>query len=207
MGSRNVIFWEVDAQADFMLPGGKLYVSGAERLLPNIRKLTDAAREGRVFLVSHGCFHTKDDPEFKTFPPHCIKGTAGAAYVPEALTDRVLTVPNDAAASVPPDLSPYHQILLEKRTLDIFESRHANELLQRLEPNAEFVVFGVVTEYCVRLAAKGLLERGRRVSIVQDAIETLKPEDGQRAVAELQALGAKLISTNQALDLLRHKKS
>ncbi len=105
------------------------------------------------------------------------------------------------------DLSPYHQILLEKQTLDIFESRHADELLQRLEPNAEFVVFGVVTEYCVRLAAKGLLERGRRVSIVQDAIETLKPEDGQRAVAELQALGAKLISTNQALDLLRHKKS
>ena len=101
MASRNVIFWEVDAQADFMLPGGKLYVPGAERLLPNIRKLTDAAREGRVFLVSHGCFHTKDDPEFKTFPPHCIKGTAGAAYVPEALTDRVLTVPNDAAASVP----------------------------------------------------------------------------------------------------------
>jgi uncharacterized protein YoaH (UPF0181 family) len=42
---------------------------------------------------------------------------------------------------------------------------------------------------------------------VQDAIETLKPEDGQRAVAELQALGANFISTDQALDLLRHKKS
>src|SRR5579871_1026051 len=52
MSSRKVIFWEVDTQADFMLPGGKLYVPGAERLLPNIRKLTDAARDGRVFLVS-----------------------------------------------------------------------------------------------------------------------------------------------------------
>jgi|ERR1022692_2437447 nicotinamidase/pyrazinamidase len=202
MVSRNVVFWEVDTQADFMLPGGNLYVPGAERLLPNIRRLTNAARQGRVFLVSHGCYHTKDDPEFKTFPPHCIKGTAGSAYVPEALADRVVTVPNEPTAALPRDLAPYQQILLEKQTLDIFASRHAAELVKRLGDDAEFVVFGVVTEYCVRFAAKGLLERGRRVSVVQDAIETLKAEDGQRTVAELQALGTKFITTDQALALL-----
>jgi nicotinamidase/pyrazinamidase len=206
MLSRNLVFWEVDTQADFMLPGGKLYVPGAERLLPNIRKLTDAARHDLVFLVSHGCYHAKDDPEFKTFPPHCIKGTAGAEYVPEGLTERVFRIPNDPTATLPPDLSQYQQVLLEKQTLDIFESRHAGELLQRLNPDAEFVVFGVVTEYCVRLAAKGLLERGRKVSIVRDAIETLKAEDGQRTVAELQALGAKFISTDQALAVVQPKK-
>ena len=67
MVSNDFIFWEVDVQADFMLPGGKLYVPGAERLLANIRRLTDAARRGQVFLVSHGCFHTPDDAEFKSF--------------------------------------------------------------------------------------------------------------------------------------------
>ncbi len=202
MLSRNVVFWEVDAQADFMLPGGKLYVPGAEKLLPNIRRLTDAARQGRVFLVSHGCYHTKDDPEFAIFPPHCVQGTPGANLVPEALTEKVVTVPNEAAASLPPDLSRYQQILLEKQTLNIFESRHADELVERLGPNVEFVVFGVVTEFCVRFAAKGLLERGRRVSVVRDAIETLNSEDGKRAVAELQALGATFITTEQALTLL-----
>jgi len=202
MLSRNVVFWEVDAQADFMLPGGKLYVPGAEKLLPNIRRLTDAARQGRVFLVSHGCYHTKDDPEFAIFPPHCVQGTPGADLVPEALTEKVVTVPNEAAASLPPDLSRYQQILLEKQTLNIFESRHADELVERLGPNVEFVVFGVVTEFCVRFAAKGLLERGRRVSVVRDAIETLNSEDGKRAVAELQALGATFITTEQALTLL-----
>jgi nicotinamidase/pyrazinamidase len=207
MSSHNLVFWEVDTQADFMLPGGKLYVPGAERLLPNIRKLTDAARHGLVFLVSHGCYHTKDDPEFKTFPPHCVQGTTGANFVQEALTERVLTVPNDPAARLPSNLSQYQQILLEKQTLDIFESRHAGELLERLDREAEFVVFGVVTEYCVRLAAKGLLQRGRQVSVVQDAIETLKAEDGKRAAAELQALGAKFITTEQALALTRHNKS
>ena len=201
MLSRTVVFWEVDAQADFMLPGGKLYVPGAEKLLPNIRRLTDAARQGRVFLVSHGCYHTKDDPEFAIFPPHCVQGTPGANLVPEALTEKVVTVPNQAA-SLPPDLSRYQQILLEKQTLNIFESRHADELVERLGPNVEFVVFGVVTEFCVRFAAKGLLERGRRVSVVRDAIETLNSEDGKRAAAELQALGATFITTEQALSRL-----
>jgi nicotinamidase/pyrazinamidase len=202
MVSRNVVFWEVDTQADFMLPGGKLYVPGAERLLPNIRKLTDAAREERVFLVSHGCYHSKDDPEFQTFPAHCMKGTEGSAFVPEALTERVIAVPNEPAAVLPKDLSQYQQILLEKQTLDIFQSRHAAKLLQRFGDDVEFVVFGVVTEYCVRFAAKGLLDRGRRVSVVQDAIETLKAEDSQRTVAELKALGARFFSTADALGLL-----
>src|SRR5580704_12852038 len=188
MASEKVVFWEVDTQADFMLPGGKLYVPGGERLLPNIRRLTDAARQGRVLLVSHGCYHTKDDPEFQIFPPHCIKGTAGSAYVPEALAEKVVTVPNDPAATLPRDLFEYQQVHLEKQTLDIFESRHAAELVKRFGEDAEFVVFGVVTEYCVRLAAKGLLERGHRVSIVKDAIETLKAEEGQRTVAELKSL-------------------
>lgn len=202
MASRNLVFWEVDTQADFMLPGGKLYVPGAEGLLPNIRRLTDAARQGRVFLVSHGCYHTKNDPEFQTFPPHCIKGTAGSLFVPEALTDKVVTVPNEAAAELPRDLSPYQQILLEKQTLDIFESRYAGRLVERFAVDVEFVVFGVVTEYCVRFAAKGLLDRGRRVSVVQDAIETLKAEDAQRTTIELQSLGARLVTTPEALALL-----
>src|SRR5271154_2660890 len=189
MASPNLVFWEVDTQADFMLPGGKLYVPGAEQLLPNIQKLTDAARQGYVFLVSHGCYHSKDDPEFNSFPPHCIKGSTGAEFVREALTERVLTVTNEATAALPHDFSDHHQILLEKQTLDIFESQHAGKLVERLHPRAEFVVFGVVTEFCVRFAAKGLLERGRRVCVVQDAVETLKAEDGQRTVAELQGLG------------------
>ena len=202
MVSSDFIFWEVDAQADFMLPEGKLYVPGAEKLLPTIRRLTDAARQGKVFLVSHGCFHTPNDPEFKIFPPHCVKGTAGAELVPEALTEKVVRVPNDAESKLPEDFSQYQQILLEKQTLNIFESRHADALVQRLGSHAEFVVFGVVTEYCVSFAAKGLLERGRRVAVVQDAIETLKPDDGKKAIAELERLGARLTTADQALKAL-----
>jgi nicotinamidase/pyrazinamidase len=202
MVSRDYIFWEVDVQRDFMLPGGNLYVPGAEKLLPNIRRLTDPARQGKVFLVSHGCFHVPNDPEFKTFPPHCLKGTPGAELVPEALTAKVARVPNDACATLPEDLSQYQQILLEKQTLNVFESRHADELVRRLGNQAEFVVFGVVTEFCVSFAAKGLLERGRRVAVVQDAIETLKRDDGECTITELKWLGARLTTTDEALAAL-----
>jgi nicotinamidase/pyrazinamidase len=202
MVSRDFILWEVDVQRDFVLPGGKLYVPGAEKLLPNIRRLTDAARQGKVFLVSHGDFHAPDDPEFKIFPPHCVKGTSGSELVPEAVTENIARVPNDPDAKLPDDLTRYQQILLEKQTLSIFESRHADDLVNKLGTQAEFVVFGVVTEYCVSFAVKGLLQRGRRVAVVTDAIATLKKEEGEKAIAEFARLGARLITTDQTLATL-----
>jgi nicotinamidase/pyrazinamidase len=202
MAASDLVLWAVDTQADFMFPGGKLYVPGAEKLLPNIQKLTDTAREGRVFMVSHGCYHPENDPEFQLFPPHCIQGTPGSDFVAHAMTEKVARVPNDPACALPQDLSSYQQVLLEKQTLDIFESQHAASLLQRLPQEAEFMVFGVVTEYCVRFAAKGLLERGRTVSVVTDAIETLDLELGRRTVAELQTMGARLTTTQEALGRL-----
>jgi nicotinamidase/pyrazinamidase len=202
MVSQDYVFWEVDVQRDFVLSGGKLYVPGAEKLLPNIKRLTDAARQGKVFLVSHGDFHTPNDPEFNIFPPHCVKGTPGAELVPEAITEKVARVPNEPGAKIPDDLSKYQQLLLEKQTLSIFETQHADELVQRLGTKPEYVVFGVVTEYCVSCAVKGLLDRKRRVAVVQDAIETLKPEEGEKTLEEFRRLGARLTTTDQALAAL-----
>jgi nicotinamidase/pyrazinamidase len=199
MPSRDVIFWSVDVQADFMLPNGKLYVPGAEKLLPNISRLTDVARRNQAFLVSHGCFHPPDDPEFEQFPPHCLKGTPGAEFVPEALAHKLVRLENHPGEVLPEDLSCYQQIVLEKQTLDIFETHHAHSLVDRLGHDPEFVVFGVVTEYCVKCSVKGLLARGRKVSVVKDAIETLDPAVGATTLSDLQNLGAKLVTTEEAL--------
>jgi len=202
MRSQDFIFWEVDVQRDFMLPGGALYVPGAEKLLPNIRKLTDAARRGKVLLISSGDFHAPNDPEFQQFPPHCVKGTPGAQLLPEALTEKVVRIENQPSAKLPDDLSPYQQIILEKQTLDVFQTLHADELMQRLGDRPEFVVFGVVTEYCVACAVKGLIERKRRVAVVRDAIQTLAAEAGEKALTEFQKLGAWLVGTEEALALV-----
>ena len=211
MVSRSVIFWDVDTQVDFMLPGGKLYVPGAEKLIPNLKRLTDAARQGRVFIIGDACVHAPDDPEFSFFPPHCVRGTPGSEIIPETYADRVLMVPNRANASIPEDLSAYQQVILEKETLDVFDNPNTETILERVakftDEDAEIFIFGVVTEYCVRLAAIGLLRRGRRVSLVRDAIETLKAEDGEETIEELTSLGAHLVTTDQALATLDQTRS
>jgi nicotinamidase-related amidase len=61
------------------------------------------------------------------------------------------------------------------------------------------VVYGVVTEYCVRACALGLLARGRAVEVVTDAIQTLKTEDGERALEEIQAAGGRLTTLAEVL--------
>jgi nicotinamidase/pyrazinamidase len=206
MVSRSAIFWDVDTQADFMLPGGKLYVPGAEKLIPNLNRLTDAARQGRVFLVSDACAHVPGDPEFARFPPHCVRGTPGAEIIPEARAEKVFLVPNRAGAAIAEDLSSFQEVLLEKQTLDVFDNPNTETVLERIgkftDADAEIFIFGVVTEFCVRLAAKGLLDRGRRVALVRDAIETLNPEDGRAAIAELISLGARLVTADEALAAL-----
>ena len=203
MARGRIVLWEVDAQADFMLPGGKLYVPGAEKLIPNIRQLVNTASEQGVFLVSSGDAHAENDPEFQQFPPHCLRGTPGAQIIPEGLTRDFLLVANDPSEVLGADVLEHSQVVLEKQSLDVFDNPHTSQMVERLGANTEYVIFGVVTEYCVRCAAKGLLDRGKAVFIVSDAIETLKPEDGCRTLDELRRLGARLISTEGVLEKIR----
>ena len=186
-----------------MLPGGKLYVPGAEKRIANMRRLVDAARAGKVFLISSADKHAPNDPEFAHFPPHCVKGTSGAEILAELKTPKIVSITNDRNSSIPPNLDQIQQIVLEKQTLDVFDNPNTEKILGQFDLNQEFVIFGVVTEFCVRLAAKGLLDRGRRVAIVTDAIETLDATEGQRTLDELASRGARLITTNEALTLAK----
>jgi nicotinamidase/pyrazinamidase len=208
--SSKTIFWEVDAQRDFMLPGGKLYVPGAEKILPNINRLVEAVRHGRAFLISSADAHNLSDPELREWPPHCLKGSSGADLVPEASAPNQLSIPNEAKFAVPQNLGAYHQVILLKNTLDVFDNPHTDALLKRFnpagsptfDPHPEFAVFGVATEYCVQRTAEGLLRRGHRVAIVTDAVRSIDPEKGSKVLANLYSKGARIITTEDALALL-----
>jgi nicotinamidase/pyrazinamidase len=210
MVSPKTVFWDVDAQADFMLPAGKLYVPGAEKILPNLDRLVEAARQGRVLLISSADAHNYDDAEFREWPPHCLKGSPGAALVAEACAAERLIIPNQKTFVVPENAGAFQQVTLEKNTLDVFDNPHTETLLRQLVPGStpafdsrlEFVVFGVVTEYCVLRAADGLLRRGRRVALVTDAIHSLDANKGQEILAGLKSRGARLVTTEEALALL-----
>jgi len=206
MVSAQTIFWGVDAQKDFLLPGGKLYVPDAEKLIPNFSRLLEPVRAGQVFLVSSADAHHLDDAELHEWPAHCLENTSGAEIVSQALAPRKLVVPCRGAFDLPEDLSAYQQVVVQKNTLDVFENPRAEALLERFTPrgsppfaaDAEFLVFGVVTELCVRCTVEGLLRRARRVGIITDAIQALDAEKGRNLLKDWQAHGARLVSTVEA---------
>jgi nicotinamidase/pyrazinamidase len=145
------LYFDIDTQLDFMLPAGAIYVPGAEKLIPEIARLNHEAMATGNKLISTADAHTEDDPEFKTWPPHCVKGTLGQ------------TKPAATLAG---------QFILEKQQLDLFSNPEADAILRDLHPE-ECIVYGVVTEYCVKLCALGLLDRGYQVTLLRDAIQSL----------------------------------
>lgn len=188
--------WDVDTQVDFMLPEGKLYVRGAEKLRPNLRKLYAAARRARLPIVASVDAHLVTDEEMKVWPLHCLIGTDGQKKLPETLLPRRVTVPPDGKAT-PPPLRAGTQVILEKCHLDPFTHPRARELV--LKSGIErWIVFGIMTDYSVRLTGLGLLKLGRRVTVVSDAICGKAEESSAQAVIELQAAGADFKTTAAA---------
>jgi nicotinamidase/pyrazinamidase len=170
------ILWDVDTQFDFMLPGGKLYVPGAEKTVPAMKRLVDAAREAGIVHVASADDHELTDAEISaepdfitTYPPHCLRGTRGARKIPE--TDQEDPVPL-ALEPVPDRYLDGREFLLLKKNFDVFTNPHTERLLERLDPD-EIVVFGVATDVCDDAAIRGFLARGLKVRFVEDAARGL----------------------------------
>ncbi len=165
-----IVFVDIDTQRDFLEPTGALYIRGSAEILPNLRRLTQFAHLHRIPVLATSCAHHPDDPELNVFPPHCMAGTIGQERMAEtAWPDSVvLDVDERLGGVLPPHLT------LLKRELDVFSRLDADELVaQYNETSPTFVVYGVATDYCVRAAVEGLLQRHCRVAIVTDAIRAI----------------------------------
>lgn len=188
-----LIFWDVDTQLDFLSPQGKLYVAGAETILPNLERLTRWAADHRVLIVASACAHHSDDTEFRDWPPHCLAGTEGQRKVPETVLPHHCVLPN-RSVPLPEDLPTYQQIVIEKQALDVFTNPNAENLLALLRPQV-VVLYGVVTEFCVSLAARHLLERGLAVRLVQDAVASIDEGKARSFLDEFRTRGGVLTTT------------
>jgi nicotinamidase/pyrazinamidase len=175
-----VILWDVDTQVDFMLPHGKLYVPGAEQTVEAMQKLVAAARAADVVHVASADDHELTDSEISeqpdystTYPPHCLRGTRGARKLPE--TEQEDPVPI-TLEPLPERYLKGREFLLLKKSFDVFTNPNTDRLLEQLDPD-EIVVFGVATDVCDDAAIRAFVERGRRVSFVEDAARGL--DDGR----------------------------
>src|SRR6185369_3766560 len=184
------VFFDVDTQIDFMYPAGALYVPGAESIVDRVAALNAYAAAHGIPVVSTMDAHTENDPEFRDWPPHCVAGTAGQQKPSATLLEKRVTIPNTPA---PVELGDARQILLEKQSVDCFTNPNLPALLDRLGAE-RCVVYGVVSEICVKNAAMGLLKTGRRVEIVTNAIRSLNDAAYQEFLVEFTAAGGLLVN-------------
>ena len=182
------VFFDVDSQLDFLYPSGALYVPGAERVMPTIARLNRHAAAHSIPVISTTDAHGENDSEFRVWPPHCIAGTTGQHKAEATLLDRRIVIPNRPC---PLDLNGARQIVVEKQHVDVFTAPNLQRIVDLLAAD-RYVVYGVVTEICVLFAARGLLNSGKRVVVVTDAVETLNPADSARALEEITAAGGTL---------------
>ena len=190
------VFFDVDTQIDFLFPAGALYVPGSEKIVRTLGALTRFAAANRIQIISDTDAHAEDDAEFKTWRPHCVVGTAGQQKAANTLLNQPLVLSSapgslDAIRSRVADAA---QIIIEKQMLDCFTNPNLRPLLEVIGAD-RYVVYGVVTEYCVQCAAFGLLRTGAQVELVTDAVKSLSISDEQEMLQRFQAQGGLLTNT------------
>jgi nicotinamidase/pyrazinamidase len=190
------VFFDVDTQIDFLFPAGALYVPGAERMVKTFGALTRFAFANRFKIISDIDAHAEDDAEFKVWKPHCVVGTAGQQKTANTLLNQrlVLSSGHGSFGAIRSRIADAPQIIVEKQSLDCFTNPNLHPLLDAIGAD-RYVVYGVVTEYCVRCAAFGLLQTGAQVELVTDAIKSLNTSDEQHVLQRFQAQGGVLTTS------------
>lgn len=171
------VFFDVDTQLDFLVPAGALYVPGAERIIPALARLNRHAAERGIPLLSTMDAHSENDPEFQTWPAHCVSGTWGQRKPAELLVG---------------------QRMLEKKVLNCFSVPELPGILSEIGAQ-KAIVYGVVTEICVRYAAFGLLDAGLQVEWVAGACQSLSPAAEEETIRTFTARGGVLTTLDRVL--------
>ncbi len=172
----------VDVQVDF-LPGGSLAVPQGDAVIPVLdRYLAAFIRRGLPIFATrdwHPPNHCSFQPYGGPWPPHCVAGSAGAAFAP-ALELPVSTVLITLKGTQP-----------DKDAYSAFDGTDLDARL-RAQGVGRLFVGGLATDYCVLCTVEDGLKAGYAVVLLQDAIRAVnvRPGDGERAEAEMIRLGA-----------------
>jgi nicotinamidase/pyrazinamidase len=144
----------IDAQNDFMLKSGALYVPNAEKIIPVIASVCNFAERVELPLFFTTDEHDGTEPEMSKnggpFPLHCMKNTLGQQLVVEPSGDPVFP----------------------KRCYNVFDPDMGNPEIARWldEMGIKHVLLcGVVGNICVQAAAMGMIDKGINVTILDAA--------------------------------------
>jgi len=160
---------------------GRLRAEAAEKIVPNIAKLLDAAREKKIPVVYAVDTHYPDiDFETKLWGPHALKGSPEREIVEE----------------LKPKEGDY---IVEKRRYDAFFSTDLDILLRELGVN-RLILTGIHTHICVLATALGAFYRGYEIVVPSDCVAAATKEWHERGLEYMKTvLGAKVTTLNEVL--------
>lgn len=200
----------VDVQPDFM-PGGALAVEEGDRIVDPIRDLmkSDVFRQcvatqdwhppGHVSFASahEGCkpFETIElyGHEQTLWPDHCVQGSDGARLHEGLPWKEVSAIIRKGAE---PDTDSYSGF---RNNWNPAGERPRTGLGGYLEERGVKTVFccGLARDVCVKWTAEDAAQKGFQTYVIWDLTRPVDPESDERVAADLEALGVKLVTSDQ----------
>src|SRR5262249_19569555 len=123
------------------------------------------------------------------WPVHCVQNSRGADFHDSINRSKITAVFRKGLDASVDSYSGF------------FDNRHkkATRLRDRLKQKRidRLYVLGLATDYCVKFTVLDALEQGFEVWLVEDGCRAvnLSPDDGDKAIEEMRAKGATIISS------------
>jgi nicotinamidase/pyrazinamidase len=174
----------VDVQNDFC-PGGTLAVVHGDEVVEPLNQLINEFLDRGAPVYKSRDWHPSTTKHFTpyggTWPVHCVQNTKGAEFHPALRDDARIQVISKGLG----DTDCYSAF----DETDLAAQLHA----QNVE---EVVVGGLATDYCVKSTVLDALKNGFQVKALKNAMRAvdLQPGDGARAIEEMRAAGAEIVS-------------
>jgi nicotinamidase/pyrazinamidase len=183
----------IDVQNDFC-EGGLLAARDTATLIQPLNRALEKASSVDMRVILTRDWHPKDHSSFQQqggpWPPHCVQNSSGAEF---AVGLRVPSGSRILDKGVQRDDDGY----------SMFVRTPLDEWLQHDEIES-IAVCGIATEYCVLESVRDGIANGFSVQLLSDLIRPIeaRPGDSENALAEMEQLGAKLLTSNEWLRAL-----
>jgi nicotinamidase-related amidase len=173
----------LDMLNDFVTGG--LKCERATRIIPNLKKLTMAARKHKVPVIYSNDAHLPVDEEVvERWGKHAIKGTEGAEVITQLKPQR-------------------RDYVVEKRTYSGFHETGLDMLLRSLyrgEGVKTVILTGLHTNICVRHTAADAFFRGYKIIVAKDGVEAFTQEDQEQGLKYLKdTYNAKILTVDEII--------
>jgi nicotinamidase-related amidase len=174
----------VDPQVDFC-PGGALPVPGGDAIFPAVNRAAAALPLVVASRDWHPAGHCSFAAQGGPWPVHCQAGTPGAEFHPAL------------------DRTPIKRVFskgteVDREAYSAFDGTGLGDWLKERGVR-KLLVAGLATDYCVRASALDAIAGGFDVAVLEDGVGAVnvQPGDGERALAEMRAAGARVTSSDE----------